>query len=91
VLSGREAVETGIASRMVADADLDGTAMALAGAIATKAPRAVRLTRQLLRGDRAELAERMLLEGGLFAEQLQSAEFMEAATAFMQKRPANFG
>jgi enoyl-CoA hydratase/carnithine racemase len=91
VLSGREAVETGIASRVVADADLDGAAMALAGAVATKAPRAVRLTKRLVRGDRTELAERMAAEGRLFAEQLQSAEFMEAATAFMQKRPANFG
>ena len=90
VLTGAEALAAGIASRLVADADLAAEAMAMAQAVAAKAPRAVRLTKQLVRSNRQELADRMEAEGRLFDEQLRSAEFMEAATAFMQKRAPSF-
>jgi enoyl-CoA hydratase/carnithine racemase len=90
-LSGSEALAAGIASRLVSDAELAATARAAAHDIAAKAPTAVQITKQLVRGDVASLAARMAEEGAHFAAQLKSAEFMEAATAFLQKRAPDFG
>jgi enoyl-CoA hydratase/carnithine racemase len=51
----------------------------------------VKLTKGLLRRNREDTAARLLLESELFTERLKSPEFMEAAMAFMEKRPPNFG
>jgi hypothetical protein len=40
----------------------------------------------LREGQQAEVLERMKLEGGLFAERLQSTEVKEAIAAFFAKR-----
>ncbi|WP_226667811.1 enoyl-CoA hydratase [Microbulbifer aggregans] len=59
--------------------------------VATKAPEAVRLTKKLLRqGTYASGLEFISEEAGHFQNRLQSGEFREAATAFMEKRPADF-
>lgn len=90
-LSGEEAVACGLASRFAAHDDLDAEARQIARDIAAKAPESVKLTKGLLRKTRDEIGERMALESELFTARLQSPEFMEAAMAFMQKRPPNFG
>ncbi|MFV8783797.1 enoyl-CoA hydratase [Microbulbifer sp. SA54] len=59
--------------------------------VAAKAPEAVRLTKQLLRkGTYASGMAFIREEAGHFQARLQSEEFREAATAFMEKRPADF-
>lgn len=90
-LSGEEAVKIGLASRFVPHAELETEARRIAHGIAAKVPEAVRLTKGLLRRNREETGARMAHESALFTERLKSPEFMEAATAFMQKRPPNFG
>jgi len=86
-----EAVAMGICNAAVpADEALD-RARAAATEMAGRAPEAVRLTKQLLRrGTRATGMEVIRNEAGHFQERLASEEFREAATAFMEKRPADF-
>ena len=90
-VTGEEALRFGIASRLVAHDALHAEALQIAHTIAAKAPTAVRLIKSLLRKTRDEIGERMAIEGEMFGAQLKSPEFMEAATAFMQKRPPDFG
>ncbi|WP_051687030.1 enoyl-CoA hydratase [Microbulbifer sp. HZ11] len=59
--------------------------------LATKAPEAVRLSKKLLRQGTYEAGLTAIREeAGHFQKRLQSDEFREAATAFMEKRPADF-
>ncbi|BBE36030.1 enoyl-CoA hydratase-related protein [Sphingosinicella microcystinivorans] len=90
-ISGEEAVKIGLAARLAPHSELEAEGRRLAHGIAAKAPEAVKLTKGLLRRNREETAARLMLESELFSERLKSPEFMEAATAFMQKRPPNFG
>ena len=90
-ISGEEAVKIGLASRIAPHAELEAEARRIAQGIAAKAPESVKLTKGLLRRNREEIAARLMLESELFTERLASPEFMEAATAFMQKRPPTFG
>ncbi|MBB4632110.1 enoyl-CoA hydratase [Sphingosinicella soli] len=90
-ISGEEAVAIGLASRLAPHGELEAEARRIAHGIAAKAPEAVRLTKSLLRGNREAVGARLAHESALFTKQLQSPEFMEAAMAFMQKRPPNFG
>lgn len=62
-----------------------------AAELAQKAPEAVRLTKKLLRQGTLENGMKVIREeAGHFMTRLQSEEFREAATAFMEKRPADF-
>lgn len=75
----------------VVDADaLLEAALGKAKALAEKAPEALRLAKQLMKGDKEEILSRMKKEGAHFAAQLQSAEFREAGAAFLQKRKPDF-
>lgn len=59
--------------------------------LAQKAPEAVRLAKKLLRqGTRENGLAAIQQEAAHFKTRLQSEEFREAATAFMEKRPADF-
>ena len=53
--------------------------------IAGQPPEALKISRDLLRGSRAEIATRMREESKLFAERLSSDEARQAFMAFMQK------
>jgi len=84
------AKEYGIVNAVVSGEQLLETAMAAARKIAAKPPTAVRLTKQLLRQSRGDIAGQMAAEGAHFRGQLKSAEAREAMTAFFEKRPPKF-
>jgi enoyl-CoA hydratase/carnithine racemase len=90
VLTAAEALQAGLVSRVVPAAELPGLIDQVATDIADQAPTATRLTKQLIRWRREETAERMAAEATWFAAQLASAEFREAAMAFMQRRKPSF-
>jgi enoyl-CoA hydratase/carnithine racemase len=88
-VSGREAVQLGLATR-VAD-DPRAAAMELAAEIAGKNPEAIRAAKSLLNaaGTRP-LAESYLEESRLMTSIMGSANQREAAMAFLEKRPPVF-
>jgi enoyl-CoA hydratase/carnithine racemase len=94
LVRAQEALELGLVSRVVPDAELLPTAHALAREIATEtAPVAVALTKQLIwrflsEPDPAE-AER--LDGQVFGWTTQSPDAREGIRAFLEKRPAHWG
>ena len=80
----------GLVNRVVPQAELLEAARGLARKLAAKAPDALLLTKQLLKSGSGTLAERIVEEGGHFAQRLRTAEFHEAATAFFEKRAPDF-
>ncbi|MBI1391181.1 MAG: enoyl-CoA hydratase [Alphaproteobacteria bacterium] len=89
-LSARDALQSGLISRIYPSGDLLSETMKTAREVASLAPTAVARSKSLIRGDRDRIAARIQEEGELFAAQLQSPEFMESASAFLQKRAPNF-
>jgi len=89
--SGAEAVDFGIATRLVATEKLLDEAHATARAFAERPPEAMRLTKKLLKRDMDQVEEAMKIESKYFAERLVSAEAKEAFSAFLEKRKPNFG
>ena len=66
---------------------LDETLADVVAKLLAKPPEALRATQRLLRhGGRNEILERMQLEGGVFAERLQSQEVKGAITAFFGRK-----
>ncbi|MEQ8557606.1 MAG: enoyl-CoA hydratase [Henriciella sp.] len=90
ILSAEEALACGLVSRVVADGEVLESALQTARKIAASAPGAVLKSKALLNMNRAEIADQMRAEGTVFAAQLQSPEFAEAAAAFAQKRAPVF-
>jgi enoyl-CoA hydratase/carnithine racemase len=94
LVRAQEALELGLVSRVVPDAELLPTAQAMAREIATgTAPVAVALTKQLIWRFLSEpdpsAAER--LDGQVFAWTTQSPDAREGIRAFLEKRPARWG
>ena len=81
----------GLVNRVVPAATLAEAARSLACKLAAKAPEALLLTKQLLKSGGDDLAQRIDTEAEHFARRLRSAEFREAATAFFERRPSDFG
>ena len=82
-----EAVDMGLASHVVPQAQLKGALAGLVAALLAKPPEALRQTQRLLRReDIEEILERMELENGHFAERLQSDEVKGAIAAFFAAR-----
>lgn len=63
---------------------------AIADKLASLAPGAVKTAKMLITQPPEGLQERIVREGGLFADQLRSEEFKEAVTAFMERRAPDF-
>lgn len=84
------ALELGLVSRVVPVGQHVDAAREFCENVAAQPPAAVRLTKRLLRDDTAGLDSRIASELDLFKQRLQSPEFVEAVSAFMQKRPPNF-
>jgi enoyl-CoA hydratase/carnithine racemase len=89
MFSAEQAVQMGFANAVV-EGDLIAHATAVAQQIASKAPSAVRRAKELMRMTPTSISERMAAEGAVFAEQLKTPEFKEAATAVLERRPADF-
>ena len=58
--------------------------------LAALAPSSVKTAKMLINKPEEDLHERIVLEGGLFADLLQGDEFKEAASAFVERRPPDF-
>jgi enoyl-CoA hydratase/carnithine racemase len=82
-----EAIAIGLISHRASAGGLEQELARVIAQLLAKPPEALRATQQLLRhGGRAEILERMKLEGGIFADRLQSDEVKEAISAFFQRR-----
>lgn len=90
ILDAQEALACGLVSRVLPGADLLAEAQKTAARIAGSAPMAMRRSKALIRANRADVKARMDAESKVFAEQLKSPEFAEAAAAFMEKRAPVF-
>ncbi|MBD8877875.1 crotonase/enoyl-CoA hydratase family protein [Roseibium polysiphoniae] len=67
--------------------DVETVALACAKAIAAKPPQAMKLSRDLLLGDRKDLLARIDEEARIFGERLSAPETIAAFQAFMMKKP----
>jgi enoyl-CoA hydratase/carnithine racemase len=90
-IDARRALEVGLVNRVVPAAKLMDEALELAGTIAANAPLAVRNSKKVMLGS-ADLPEieAWALNDGTFAEVFTSADAMEGAVAFAEKRPPNW-
>lgn len=87
-----EALGIGLASHRAGPGHLAEELAKVIAALLAKPAEALRVTQRLLRqGAKAEILERMKLEGELFAERLASREVKEAISAFFDKRKPDFG
>ena len=77
--------EAGFVNAVVDPEILEEKAIAAAALIASKPVEAVRLSRDLVRGDRTPILERMKQEAVLFGKRLESDEAKQAFTAFMAR------
>ena len=91
-LTAAEAVEAGLATRVVADDELRDEADRLAVALAAGPTGALGAAKRLLRGSLAhDLEEQMALEAEALAAAAASADGREGIAAFLDKRPPRFG
>ncbi len=89
--TAEEAKAVGLVSRVVPDAELMSEAKALADRIAANPPRALRLTKRLLReAQTANMAQILELSGAFQAIAHETADHREAIAAFFDKRPPEF-
>lgn len=87
----QKALEAGIVTEIVPEAELLERARGAALALAALPPAPVRMTKELMKRALAPaVQERMTEELHLFGERLQSPEAKEALRAFMEKRKPDF-
>ena len=91
VLTAREALDWGIVTKVVPDAELQAEAQTLAKQLAAGATRAFGAAKRLLDHSFSESLEtQMELEAQAIADQARTADAREGMAAFIAKRPANF-
>lgn len=78
--------EAGLVNKLVADGDLDQAALAAAAVIAAKPAEAMAISRDLIRGNRADILARMKEEAVLWEARLKSDEARQAFMAFMARK-----
>ena len=88
-IDAETAFRWGLVNRVVEDQALMEIARDYVARIACLPPSAVRITKQLLKDDRAGVSLRIEQEGSIFRERLRSPELKEAASAFLDKRAAD--
>ncbi|KQY19910.1 crotonase/enoyl-CoA hydratase family protein [Rhizobium sp. Root482] len=80
-----QALEAGLIWKIVDAEAIETQALTLAAGLAAKSPEALRIARQLIRGDRADVLARIDEEARHFSAQLKSAEARAAFEAFMRR------
>lgn len=83
--SSQDAKDAGFVTKITSSDVLEAEAKTAAINIASKPQQAMKLSRELLRGDRSDILKRMREEAVLFGERLESEEAKQAFMAFMQK------
>lgn len=83
--SAQDAYIAGLVNRVASSDDVEAHAIETAKNIAAKPPEALKLSRDMLRGDITDVAERMRHESKVFSERLSSDEARQAFAAFMSK------
>ena len=83
--STQDAKDAGFVTKITSSDELESSAEQAAQAIASKPQQALKLSRDLLRGDRSDILARMREEAILFGERLESEEAKQAFMTFMQK------
>lgn len=86
--SAERAKQAGMIYEVVSEDQLEVRALAAADEISAKPPQALKIARDLMRGNRDELVERIQAEGKHFRERLTSDEARQALTAFMSRKKA---
>ena len=86
--SAERALAAGLIYAVVAEDELEAAALKAAEAIAAKPPEALKIARDLMRGDREALVARIREEGAHFRARLKSDEAREAFMAFMTRKKA---
>jgi len=90
-ITGKEAVQLGLANRIVAEEHLLDEARKLAGKIAQKSPISVRATIDLLNASKSKtFHEAVQLEAESFGKVFMCEDAREGIQAFLEKRPAQF-
>ncbi len=84
--SAERAMAAGLIYDVVAEDQLEATAFAAAERIAAKPPEALKIARDLMRGDRSALVARIKEEGVHFRARLKSDEARNAFMAFMSRK-----
>ena len=91
-VTARQALEWNLVNRVLADDEFDGGVDALARKLAAGPPGSYAGTKRQLNAwlyDR--MRQQLQLEADIQQEAAESDDFMEGVTAFLQKRPPNFG
>lgn len=78
--------QVGMIYEVVGEDQLEARALAAADEIAARPPQALKIARDLMRGKRDELVERIKIEGRHFRERLTSEEARQALMAFMSRK-----
>jgi len=83
--SAAEAKDAGLIWKVVEPGEVDALTLATAARLAAKPPEALRIARDLIRGDRGEIIARIDEEARHFSARLRSAEARAAFEAFMRR------
>ncbi len=91
MIGAAEALEIGLANKVVPQEDLMGEAVAMAESIAKNAPLAVKYSKAAIaRGLEMDIDNGIAMENELFAMCFASEDQKEGMQAFLEKRPADF-
>lgn len=86
--SAERAQQAGLIYKVVSEGELEAAALAAAQEIAAKPPEALKIARDLMRGPREPLLERIDEENAHFRARLKSEEARQAFVAFMGRKRA---
>jgi enoyl-CoA hydratase/carnithine racemase len=89
--TAEKALEVGIVTAVVPEADLLERAHQAAAMLAQLPPESIRLTKRLMKSAHADAVKKQIgEEGRIFVERLASPEAKEAMSAFLEKRKPDF-
>jgi len=90
-MDAASACTAGLVNAVIPAGALRDHARAKARKLAAKPPQALAATRALMRGELGALHAQMRLESAAYSRALKGPEAREAFTAFLERRPPNFG